>query len=278
MNHLGLDYFTLFGAHPIHFIETAAAVGCEHVSLLLAQTDVSPPGSPPFSLLEDAQLRRDTLSCLAGHDVSIGLIDGFLVAPDRSVIEHRPSFEVVAELGVTRVNTVSYDGWERTVDETAALVAMAAEYDIMVTVEPCPVLTVKSVAQGLELIEKVALSNFKLLVDTMHVSRSGEATLVATMDPSLIDYVQICDAPLAMPATPEEYIYEAMNERVVPGEGELPLVDIMRNVRPEVIVSVETPLRSRLEAGMSDVERARLVVEGARRVLAQTGDGLRRAP
>jgi hypothetical protein len=66
-----------------------------------------------------------------------------------------------------------------------------------------------------------------------------------------------------------------MFERRVPGDGEMPLEAILAHVRPDVIVSAEVPLRARREAGVSDLERARLVVDGTRRVLAACARSLR---
>jgi sugar phosphate isomerase/epimerase len=269
VSRIGLEYMTLLGAHPLHFIETAAGAGCAYVGMPAQNSPSAPSGSPAFSFVEDSRLRRDTVSCLNDYGVEIGLLDGFVVGPASSVERHRPGFEILAELEVSRVNTVSRDCWSRTVDETAALVAMAAEYDITVTVESCPALTIKTVAQALELIEIVAMPNFKLLIDTMHVGRSGEASVLATIDPMLIDYIHLCDAPMAMATTPEEYLDEARHGRLIPGEGEIPLVEMMRHVRPDVIVSVEVPLRGPSSAGMSDLARSQLAVEGAQRVLAE---------
>src|SRR4051812_38553815 len=149
-NPLGLEYMTLLGAHPVHFIRTAAAVGCTHVSLFPVNVPHAPAGSSPFSLVDDARLRRDVVSCLDECGVTIGLLDGFGVAEGQSVERHLRTLDVTAELGVTRVNTVSRDPDRgRTLDETGRFVSMAAEYGLTVTTEPCPVLTVKSVAEAL---------------------------------------------------------------------------------------------------------------------------------
>ena len=267
-NPLGLEYMTLLGAHPLDFIRTAAAAGCAYVSLRPAQLPHSPPGSPPYSLLDDPQLRRDVVATLDDCGVRVGVFDGMAVAEGESVQRHRRSLDLMAELGITRVNTISRDpDLARTTDEMARLVAMAAEHGITMVVEPCPVLTVSTLAQAVELIDEVGMPNFKLLIDTMHVSRTGEASAVTALDPWLVDYVHICDGPLAMPATPKEYLDEARNERMIPGEGEMPLAEMLSTLRPEVIVSTEVPLRARREAGMPALERVQLALAGTKRVL-----------
>jgi len=61
---------------------------------------------------------------------------------------------------------------------------------------------------------------------------------------------------------------EALHERMIPGTGELPLVEMLRAVPDTVVVSAEVPLRSLAEAGVGDLERVRLIVAGIDRVLA----------
>lgn len=268
MNRIGVDYITLMGISPQGMIAAAADAGCRNISLILSRPDYNPDGYPWFSLIDDAALRRETVACLRDRDVSIALVDGFAVYPDRPVENHRQAFEILAELGVRRVNTVSFDDdWSRMIDKTAQIVAMAREYDVTVTIESCPMLAVKTLAQALEVISAVNLPNFKLLIDTMHIVRSGESEDIARLDPMLIDYVQISDGPISVP-DPLNYMNEAMNERMVPGTGEMPLVEMIRAIRRDVVVSIEVPMRSLKEAGLSEVERIRLAVEGARRVVA----------
>jgi sugar phosphate isomerase/epimerase len=267
MNRIGLEYITLMGTHPLDFIRIAAGAGCANVALFA--TYYAPAGSrqQSWSLAHDPALRRDVAQCLGDHGVSLALVDGVAVYRNQSVEQFRPLFDVMGELGAYRVNTVSFDEIGRTFDETARLVEMAQPYGITVTMEPCPVLTVRTLAQALDMIRQVEQPNFRLLIDTMHVSRTGEAEAASRVDPGLIDYVQICDAPLAMPPSNEAYMDEAMHERQIPGEGELPLVSILRNVRPDVVVSGEVPLRSLEKAGVSAEERVRRIVDATRRVL-----------
>jgi sugar phosphate isomerase/epimerase len=265
MHPIGLEYFTLLGANPLHIVKTAAAAGCRYVSLVMTRPDFV-PNDPMFSLIDDAALRRDTVACMRDNDVSIALVDGFAVFPDKSVKVHRPALDVLAELGVRRINTVSFDdNWARTVDQTAILAALAGEYGLTLTVESCPLLTVKTLEEAVRLIDEVGHPSFKLLIDTMHVSRTSEAGDVAKVA-SIVDYVQISDCPLAMPSV-EKYTDEAIFERMVPGEGEMPLVQIMRAIPDHIVTSVEVPMRARREAGMSDLDRVRLAVEGTRKVL-----------
>ena len=131
----------------------------------------------------------------------------------------------MAELGVPRINTVSLDpDRDRTFDQFAALTELAAQRNIRTVVEPVPGLTVGDIPTAVAALQHVGRPDFRLLIDTMHLVRSGSSAAdIAGMDPEHIGYVQLNDTTLAPRI--DNYMEEAMFERMVPGEGELPLHD-----------------------------------------------------
>ena len=145
---------------------------------------------------------------------------------------------------------------------------MATAAGVEVTTELVPGLTVADLPTALAAVRHVGRRNFRLLIDTMHLVRSGSgAADLARIEPSLIGYIQLADAPL----TPRfaTYFEEAMFERMSPSTGELPLLEVLRALPRELPIGIEVPLRSQAEAGRGPRERLGPVVEGARRLLAQ---------
>jgi hypothetical protein len=61
-----------------------------------------------------------------------------------------------------------------------------------------------------------------------------------------------------------------MFDRLVPGEGELPLLDILKALPPEVVIGLEVPRLSLAEAGVSHADRMRPCVQAARGLLAES--------
>lgn len=143
----------------------------------------------------------------------------------------------------------------------------AAERGMQTTLEFSKSLALSDLETALAAVRHVGRSDFRLLIDTMHLVRSGStATDLAAVDPALVGYVQLSDAALEQ----RNAVYrDDSSDRSVPGEGELPLADIM-SVLPEWLpVGVEAPMRSRAAQGTPVRECARLAVEGARAVLAE---------
>jgi len=179
----------------------------------------------------------------------------------------------LAELGVPRINVVSLEpDLPRTFDEFAALAELAAQRNIGTVVEPVPGLTIGDVATALAARDYVGRRDFRLLIDTMHLVRSGSGPAeLATIDAEHIGYAQLNDTTL-QPRI-DNYMEEAMFERMVPGEGELPLNEILSALPEDTIIEIEVPRRSLALAGVGPIERLRPCVEAARRLMAEIQAG-----
>lgn len=67
----------------------------------------------------------------------------------------------------------------------------------------------------------------------------------------------------------ERQLFEAVSERILPGQGELPLREFVRALPREVPIGVEVPMQSLKQRGIGPLERARLAVEASRRIIAE---------
>jgi sugar phosphate isomerase/epimerase len=269
MNRLGIETISAFGLPPVEYVNLAADLGCAHISIGLSAIDINPHGYVPYNLKENAALRREVNAAMRDRGISVSLAEGLTVRPGIEARDRAAEFDAFAELGVKRINTVSLDpDIGRTLDQFAITVEMAAERGMESTTEFAPGLTVADLQTALEAIRHVGRPDFRLLIDTMHLIRSGSSPAdLAALDPDLIGYVQLCDAPLVSKFP--TYMQEAMTERMVPGQGELPLLEILRTVPRDRVVSLEVPQLSRAKAGIGPLERLRPAVAAARELLAQ---------
>nr|WP_230205060.1 TIM barrel protein [Parafrankia elaeagni] len=254
---------------PTEFVSLAADLGCRHISTGLESNPHGTLGYPPFSLRDDAALRREMIAAMRDRGISISLGEGMNVRPGSDVRGRFPDLELMAELGVRRVNTVSLDpDPERSVEQFGYLAEMASSFGMETTLEPSPGLTIGDLPAALEAIRQVGRPDFRLLVDTMHVARAGSTPEdIAALDPHLVGYIQLSDAPLAPTGT--DYATEAMFERMVPGTGELPLLDMLTALPRDRVIGLEVPIRSQAEAGVSPADRLARCVEATRGLLTQ---------
>ena len=106
-----------------------------------------------------------------------------------------------------------------------------------------------------------------MLIDTLHLARVGESQAdVAKIPSHFIDCIQLCDRPKVSPSM-EAYDHESLFERQIPGEGELPLKDVIEAVSKEALIFLEVPTKSLRDKGVSPFEQARRIMAGGKRVL-----------
>jgi len=143
MTDLAIGFLNGFGLPPVEFVDLAADLGCRYISAVVQGAPLVPLGYAPFSLKDDPALREDVLAAMKHRGVAASLGDGFLVLPDTEISAFGADLDVLAELGVPRINVVSLDpDLNRTFDQFAALTELAAQRSIQTVVEPLPGLTV----------------------------------------------------------------------------------------------------------------------------------------
>jgi sugar phosphate isomerase/epimerase len=268
MNRLGIELISAFGLPPVEYVHLAADLGCANVSMSLTAIHINPHGYAPFNLMDDLALRRKTGAVLKDRGVSVSLAEGLTVRPGVEARDRGAEFDAFADLGAQRVNVVSLDAdVGRSFDQFAVTAEMAAERGMVTTIEFSPGLNVPDLPTALAAVRHVGRADFLLLIDTMHFFRSGSSLAdLAALDPDLIGYVQLCDAPLVADFATYS---EAMTERMVPGQGELPLLDLLKIVPRDRVVGLEIPMLSQAKAGVGPHERLRPAVEAAKALLAQ---------
>jgi sugar phosphate isomerase/epimerase len=273
MNRLGIETLSAFAMPPVEYVNLAADLGCANISLGLTPVPINPQNYAPFNLCEDAALRREMKAALKDRGVVISLAEGLTVRPGTEARGRAREQDVFAELGAQRINVVSLDpDFHRTVAQFAIAAEMAAERGMATTMEFAPGLTVDDLPTALEVVRQIGRPDFRLLIDTMHLIRTGSSPAdLAALDPDLIGYIQLADAPLV--SIFPSYMQEAMTERRIPGQGELPLLDILKVLPRHLVVSLEVPLLSQAQAGMAPYERLRPAIAALQALLARLDEG-----
>jgi sugar phosphate isomerase/epimerase len=268
MHRIGIDFITALAMPPVEFVHLAADLGCPAISLALEPITPNPHDYPSWSLREDKALRRQTAAALKERNVSLALGEGFMARPGWDMRESAGDLEIMCELGAERVNAISIDpDLARNFDQFAILVEMADRAGVETTLEFGPIFGVPGLAAARDTLAYVGRPSFRLLIDMMHFARGGNtAAELAALPPDSIGYVQLCD----IPATPdmEAYVHQARCERMVPGTGELPLVELVAALPADVDVGLEIPMVSAAEAGEGPRERIGRCLTAARAMLA----------
>ncbi len=261
---IGIEFLSVFNLAPVDFVHLAADLGCATISTGLTSSPFNSLNLPEWSLRDDAKLRQHMLNALRERNVAIGLGEGFSVRPGADITSRESDLALMAELGATRINTISLDpDLQRSFDQFAALTELAARFGINTTVEFGPGMSIGNLVTAIDAVRHVNRTDFKLLIDTMHLVRSGStAADVAALPRDMIGYVQLCDSPLTNGE--RSYMDEAMFERMTPGTGELPLFDILATLPVDMPLSLELPQLTLARAGVDHHKRLGNCVAAAR--------------
>jgi sugar phosphate isomerase/epimerase len=232
---LALDHLTLLDVAPPDFAVLAAGAGFDAVGLRIAPATAAEsrwPMSPGSPMLEETVRRcRDSGVTVLGTEA-------VRLTAEADVAAAEPVLETAARLNARYVNAIGDDpDLERLSDRFGRLAAMAAPYGIRAVIEFMAYKTVRTLDDALAV---AARSGGGVLLDALHVQRCGaDIGQIARMEPELLGYLQLCDAPLHQP--PGDAAAEARTGRLLPGDGELPLTALLSAVPPGTPVAIEAP-------------------------------------
>jgi sugar phosphate isomerase/epimerase len=127
---------------------------------------------------------------------------------------------------------------------------------------------VRTLDEAAAIVRDVAHPAAGVLVDALHLQRGGATpAAVAALDPAWLPYAQLCDAPFVLPAD-ATYLSDAVDGRCAPGEGELPLRELLLALPAGIPQSLEVRSLAYRTRYPDPVQRARAVLEQTRRFLA----------
>jgi sugar phosphate isomerase/epimerase len=254
---LSLAHLTVLDTTPPELVTVAAAAGFRTVGIRLTATPSV--GVPPYDCLREGPMLRETLTRLADTGVSVLDTEFLRFEPEQPTGIPEGFLEVSARLGATHVLVMSAEPEEaRTLERFGELCDRAAPYGLSVGLEFAVYTGVRTLAHAAEVIARSKRSNASVLIDALHFSRSGGLPAhVAGIDPALLRYAQICDAGADMPGPTDTpaLIREARTGRLLPGEGVLPLKELVAVLPAQVPLAIEAPCRATAE--LPALERAR---------------------
>ena len=254
---LGLGQLTAVDVTPEEYISIAAEVGVDSVSLFVCQPGLQ--AKFPLTTTENLAAIKQRLN---SSGIGVANIDCFMLTPNVDVAEFLPLIDLGAQLEAQGATVLLYDNDQsRVADHLNLLCEMARQAGLRIGVEFMPFTPKwKNLPDTVELIRQLAIPNLGVAIDLLHLIRTGGSPKdVATIDPSLISFVQLCDGISTEPA--DNYFAEAGIERMAPGAGNFPVQEFLQAVPADTLLELEVPQLSDL----SPLERIRIIVESTRR-------------
>jgi sugar phosphate isomerase/epimerase len=189
------------------------------------------------------------------------------IGPDFVASGLEPYLHSAAELGARRVSVCGDDpDLSRLADRLGEVCRLAASYGMGVDVEWMAWRAVSTLQDAVKIVQGCGEPNCALLIDALHLDRTGATPAdVAALPPGLVRSVQLCDAPAARPGDMAATLLEARAGRLPPGEGALPIRDLLAAAPRDAMLSVEVPTTS----SCPPEDRVRHIFESTQRLLAE---------
>ena len=269
MANFSLAALTVLELAPPEMIELAARCGYEKVGLRLLPAT---PGGIAYRLMDDAPLLRETLARLQSTGVTVADLEVVAFRPETDVASFAPFFEAGARLGARHILVAAYDpDLARFSDRYRQFCEAAATYGLTSDLEFMPWTSVPDLKTAMRIVGDVGHPAAGFLIDALHFDRSQSSLAdLRTIPAHRLHYWQLCDGPAERPATTEQLIHAAREERMFPGEGGIDLIGLTRAMPDDLTISIEVPTvqlaktvdaetraRRALAAGRAVVERAR---------------------
>ena len=265
---LSLAFLTVFDAGPVEAVRIAAETGYDLVGLRFLPAAAE--GEGPYPVLTDAGLQRELAAAL--RDTGIGLADIEIVrlGPTTDVAGFARFLDLGERLGARNVLVAGDDpDHDRLAATFARFCDLAAAHGLTADLEFMPWTAVKTLAQARAIVAAAGKANGGVLVDAIHLQRSGSTLAeVAALPPRMIHYAQICDAPGRYDASDAGLIATARGARLYPGEGDIDLAGLVRALPADTVLSLEIPHLDRART-QTPTTRAREALTRTRELLAR---------
>lgn len=200
-------------------------------------------------------------------DTGVVALDMEPIIPAEGADDHAPRLiDAAAHVGARFVLFTSrLKDHGATAGRYAEVCAMAEPHGITVVCEFLPIFPLSTLDIAASVVDRAHGSNTGILVDNLHLSRSGgDVADLSKFDRRLFPYVQIADAPGSRPSDIGALLDEALNGRLLPGDGQLPIGELLAAV-PDVPLSFEVRSRHLRETHTDATERAKVLLAAARR-------------
>jgi len=262
-NRISLAHLTVLDASPLELIDAAVSGDFDSVGLRI----VAPTTTDRIvEVIGNETLIRAIRERLDATGIDILDIEAIWLTADSVPASYEAAFGTGQRLGARHVLVVGNDPDEsRLTANFAEICRLAAPFGLKLMLEFIPYCRTGTVEAAHRVVSAAGEPNAGVLIDALHLSRSGGSPAdVRRLDPAWLSYCQICDAVAVRPAD-SGLRAEARTDRLYPGEGALPLADLLDALPAGIPLGVEAPRLA--DAALSPTERARRCGEATHRFL-----------
>jgi len=256
-----LAHLTVLSLTPPQVIDVAARTGYRYASLRMTRVTSA---EPLYDLAHDRALMKDTKARMDDTGIDVLDVELFRMDPKLGPDDFEAELHATAELGASNIIAQLPDpDRERATERFARLCDLAKPLGIFVNLEFPHWTETGSLAEATKVLRAVDRSNAAILIDMLHMARSGSACdELRKLPRDWFRFAHVCDAEKQVPSTIDAIIRTARDERLFPGEGTIDVRGILACLPDDIPYSLEIP-RVALTKAVGPEEVARLAIRVA---------------
>ena len=256
-----LAHLTVLSLTPPQVVEVAARAGYRYASLRMTRVTQA---EPLYDLAHDRAMMQETKARLDDTGIEVLDVELFRMDPKLEPEDFAPELDATAELGAKNIIAQLPDSDRaRATERFARLCDLARPLGIFVSLEFPHWTETGSLAEASRVVRAVSRPNAAILVDMLHMARSGSSCdELRKLPREWFRFAHVCDAEKQVPPTLEGIIRTARDERLFPGEGTIDVRGILGCLPDPIPYSLEIP-RAALTKAVGPEEVALLALRVA---------------
>ncbi|WP_440206032.1 sugar phosphate isomerase/epimerase family protein [Acinetobacter oleivorans] len=260
-----LSFLTVADVSPVEAVKIAAKCGYAAVGLRLLP---AAPNEVDYPILNDSKLIKETKAALNDTGVRIADVEIVRITQDFEPRKYLQFLSTAEQLGARHILVAGNDPEQsRLIHHFAQFCELSKQFDLSCDLEFMPWTNVKNLAQAEYIVNQSGQENAAILIDALHFDRS-DSTLeqIKALNPKQLNYVQLCDGFAEYDPSDEGLIKIARSNRLVPGQGEIDLVGLIRALPKEIMLAAEAP--NLVLAERPALERAEVNLQAMKQLVA----------
>lgn len=261
-----LSFLTVADVSPVEAVNIAAACGYAKVGFRLLP---AAPNEAEYPILTDQKLLTETQAALKDTGVEVADVEIVRITPEFDSKQYLHFLDVAQQLNAKHILVAGNDHeQQRLIQNYALFCELSKKYGLSCDLEFMPWTSVKNLAQANHIVEQSGQDNAAVLIDSLHFDRS-ESRLeeVKALPSQRMNYVQLCDGLAAYDPSDEGLIKIARSHRLVPGQGEIDLLSLIRALPKNITLAAEVP--NETLAKLPAMQRAQINLQAIQQLVLQ---------
>lgn len=261
-----LSFLTVADVSPVEAVNIAAACGYAKVGLRLLP---AAPNEAEYPILTDQKLLAETQAALKDTGVEVADVEIVRITPEFQPKQYLQFLDFAQQLNAKHILVAGNDyEQQRLIHNYSLFCELSKKYGLSCDLEFMPWTAVKNLAQADHIIEQSGQDNAAILIDSLHFDRANSSLeQVKALPIQRMNYVQLCDGMTEYDPSDEGLIQIARSNRLVPGQGEIDLISLIRALPKNITLAAEVP--NEKLAKLPAMQRAQINLQAIQQLVAQ---------